>query len=154
MEHGFYISKPTGLTRSDLGGITLSLTAGEFEDYQGNVCILYRRSHYTTYQGIPTRDVQYTYTFEYPFKGDAVKNSDNSTTHTNVDLTETFWDSYTSATLGGSDNFYIRWFLKNKSTGVETYIANAIRNVNGATTTTAIMQQARYGRFWSTKIGD
>ena len=78
-----------------------------------------------------------------------LKDGDNSATLASVDLAESFWDSYTSATLGSSDNFYIRWFLKSKSTGVETYIANAIRNVNGATTTEDCAK-AKYGRFWST----
>ena len=188
LEHGFYISKPAGLTASDLGGVTLSLTAGEFEDYQ--VMCVFSTDEATT---LPTKepdwDLQYTYAFEYPFKGDAtsatkvektfklpasqwttspkefsidfdftnskilLKDQDNSATLASVDFDKTWWDTNYSGSSVSGKNFYIRWFLKNKSTGVETYIANAIRNVNGATTTKDCAK-ARYGRFWSTKIGD
>lgn len=188
LEHGFYISKPAGLTASDLSGITLSLAAGEFEDYQ--VMCVFSTDEATT---LPTKepdwDLQYTYAFEYPFKGDAssatkvektfklpasqwttspkefsidfdftnskilLKDKDNSATLASVDFDKTWWDTnYSGASVSGK-NFYIRWFLKNKLTGVETYIANAIRNVNIATTTKDCAK-ARYGRFWSTKIGD
>lgn len=187
-EHGFYISKPAGITASDLSGVTLELTAGEYEDYQV-VCVFSTDEATTLPTKEPNWDLQYTYLFEYPFKGDAssatkvektfklpastwttspkefsidfdfagskilLKDKDNSATLTSVDMTESFWDSYTSATLGGSDNFYIRWFLKNKSTGVETYIPNSIRNINGASTLKNCAK-AQYGRFWSKKIGD
>lgn len=189
LEHGFYISKPAGLTASDLSGITLSLAAGEFEDYQ--VMCVFSADDATSLLPAkePDWDLQYTYTFEYPFKGDAtsatkeektfklpasqwttspkefcidfdftnskilLKDKDNSATLASVDFDKTWWDTnYSGASVSGK-NFYIRWFLKNKSTGVETYIANAIRNVNGATTTKDCAK-ARYGRFWSTKIGD
>ncbi|MCR5712690.1 MAG: hypothetical protein K6G46_09630 [Prevotella sp.] len=189
LEHGFYISKPTGLTASDLSGITLSLTAGEFEDYQ--VMCVFSADDATSLLPAkePDWDLQYTYTFEYPFKGDAtsatkeektfklpasqwttspkefsidfdftnskilLKNQDNSATLASVDFDKTWWDTnYSGASVSGK-NFYVRWFLKNKSTGVETYIAKAIRNVNGASTYKDCAK-AQYGRFWSTKIGD
>ncbi len=184
-EHGFYISKPAGISSSDLSGkVKLDLTAGEFEDYQ--VMCVFSTDEATS---LPTKepdwDLQYAYTFEYPFKGDAsgatkvektftllpsvwttdprefsidfdfanskilLKDKDNSATLSSVSLDETFWDSYTDATLGGSDKFYIRWFLKSKSTGVETYIANSIRNINGASTYKNCAKE-KYGRFWST----
>jgi len=188
LEHGFYFSKPAGLTASDLSGVTLNLTAGEFESYQ--VMCVFSTDEATT---LPTKepdwDLQYTYTFEYPFKGDAtsatkeentfklpasqwstspkefsidfdftnskilLKDKDNSATLASIDFDKTWWDAnYSGASVSGK-NFYIRWFLKSKSTGVETYIANAIRNVNGASTTKDCAK-AQYGRFWSTKIGD
>lgn len=189
LEHGFYISKPTGLTASDLSGITLSLATGEFEDYQ--VMCVFSADDATSLLPAkePDWDLQYTYTFEYPFKGDAtsatkvektfklpasqwttspkefcidfdftnskilLKDKDNSATLASVDFDKTWWDTnYSGASVSGK-NFYVRWFLKNKSTGVETYIAKAIRNVNGASTYKDCAK-AQYGRFWSTKIGD
>ncbi len=189
VEHGYYIYKSGGLTSEDVDNeVTLTLSAGEFEDYQ--VVSVFGEGEPS---GTPLKEVEwdlkYTYLFEYPFMGDAssatkvektfklpastwttspkefsidfvfagskilLKDKDNSATLTSVDMTESFWDSYTSATLGGSDNFYIRWFLKNKSTGVETYIPNSIRNINGASTLKNCAK-AQYGRFWSKKIGD
>ena len=184
-EHGFYIYKSGGLSSTDVDNdVTLTLSAGQYEDYQ--VVAVFGDGEPS---GDPLHevdwDLQYTYTFEYPFKGDAssatkvektfklpasqwttspkefsidfdfvnseilLKDKDNSATLSSVELSETFWDSYTSATLGGSDDFYIRWFLKNKSTGVETYIANSIRNITG-TSTYKNCAKAQYGRFWST----
>ncbi len=185
--HGFYVTSTTGLTASDLEGkVTLTLPAGEFEDYQvGCVFSTDEATELPTKE--PDWDLQYTYIFEYPFKGDVssatkvektftlspstwaadnkefsidfdftnsiilLKNNDNSTLHTSVTLAESFWDSYPGAQLGASDNFYIRWFLKDKSTGVETYIPNSIRNITGASTYEDCAK-AQYGRFWSTGI--
>lgn len=188
-EHGFYIYKSGGLSSTDVDNdVTLELTAGEYEDYQ--VVAVFGSGEPS---GDPLHevdwDLQYTYTFEYPFKGDAtsatkvektfklpasqwttspkefsidfdftnskilLKDKDNSTTLASVDFEKTWWDTnYSGASVSGK-NFYVRWFLKNKSTGVETYIAKAIRNVNGASTTKDCAK-AQYGRFWSTKIGD
>jgi len=188
-EHGFYIYKSGGLSSTDVDNdVTLELTAGEYEDYQ--VVAVFGSGEPS---GDPLHevdwDLQYTYTFEYPFKGDAtsatkvektfillasqwttspkefsidfdftnskilLKDKDNSVTLASVDFDKTWWDTnYSGASVSGK-NFYIRWFLKNKSTGVETYIANAIRNVNGAGTYKDCAK-AQYGRFWSTKIGD
>ncbi len=188
VEHGFYISKPAGLTASDLSGVTLDLTAGVFEDYQ--VMCVFSTDEATT---LPTKepdwDLQYTYAFEYPFKGDAtsatkeektfklpasqwttspkefsidfdftnskifLKDKDNSATLASVDFDKMWWDTnYSGASVSGK-NFYIRWFLKSKSTGAEYYIANSIRNITGASTYKDCAK-AQYGCFWSTKIDD
>lgn len=188
-EHGFYIYKSGGLSSTDVDNdVTLELTAGEYEDYQ--VVAVFGSGEPS---GDPLHevdwDLQYKYTFEYPFKGDAssatkvektfklpasqwttspkefsidfdftnskilLKDKDNSATLANVDFDKTWWDTnYSGASVSGK-NFYIRWFLKSKLTGVETYIANAIRNVNSASTTKNCAK-AQYGRFWSMKIGD
>ena len=186
-EHGFYISKPSGLVASDLSGVKLELSAGDYEDYQ--VICVFSADDATSL--LPTKepdwDLQYTYAFEYPFKGDvssAVKREEtfqlsasiaetdpreialvfdytnkkikvlkasDSSELTSADFSaadESFWASSTVPA-----NFYVRWFLKNRATGVEEYIPNAIRNVNGASTLKATAKE-RYGRFWSKLIGD
>lgn len=94
---------------------------------------------------------EFSIDFDFTNSKILLKNNDNSTLHTSVTLDESFWDSYTGAQLGASDNFYIRWFLKDKSTGVETYIPNSIRNITGASTYEDCAK-AQYGRFWSTGI--
>ena len=188
LEHGYYISKPAGLTASDLSGITLTLGAGEFEDYQVG-CVFSTDEATTLPTKEPDWDLQYTYIFEYPFKGDVssatkvektfkqtgtqwttspkefsidfdftnskilLKDKDNSMELASVDFDKTWWDTnYSGASVSGK-NFYIRWFLKSKSTGAEYYIAKSIRNITGASTYKDCAK-AQYGRFWSTKIGD
>ncbi len=100
-----------------------------------------------------TSPKEFSIDFDFTNSKILLKNQDNSATLASVDFDKTWWDTnYSGASVSGK-NFYIRWFLKNKSTGVETYIANAIRNVNSATTTKDCAK-AQYGRFWSTKIGD
>ena len=189
LEHGFYISNPAGLTASDLSGISLTLGAGEFEDYQ--VGCVFSTDDATSLLPAkePDWDLQYTYIFEYPFKGDAssaekvektfkqtgtqwttspkefsidfdftnskilLKDKDNSATLASVDFDKTWWDTnYPGASVSGK-NFYIRWFLKSKSTGAEYYIANSIQDVKDATTYKNCAK-AQYGRFWSKKIDD
>lgn len=96
---------------------------------------------------------EFSVDFDFTDSKILLKDKDNSATLASVTMDESFWaTNYPGASVSGK-NFYIRWFLKNKSTGVETYIANAIRNVNSASTTKNCAK-AQYGRFWSTKIGD
>ena len=62
-----------------------------------------------------------------------------------------FWSAYSNYTLASGDNFYIRWFLKDKATGIETYIPNSIRNWNGVSIYEHCAKE-QYARFWSTKM--
>lgn len=191
-DHGSYWHSSSEISSSTLSFPKLTIPTGEsIEDYQ--VIAILSTEEGTTFGSDLTKeplyDVVYTFSFEYPFKGDAsaatkvektfklpetqwttspkefsidfdftnskilLKNQDNSATLASVDFDKTWWDTnYSGASVSGK-NFYVRWFLKNKSTGVETYIAKAIRNVNGASTYKDCAK-AQYGRFWSTKIGD
>ncbi len=192
LEHGFYISKPAGLTVSDLSGITLSLTASEFEDYQIG-CVFSTDEATALPTKEPDWDLQYTYTFEYPFKGDATSatevekaitmlssewsalseaylkfdlsnkkikltKSDGTVLGTVAAIDESdftnFWNNYPSNTLGGTDNFYVRYVLVNKSTGIEQGFKD---QTLGSTTSVGGInlyypQKHKYGRVWSTKL--
>jgi len=190
--HGWYWFSDTPMSTSSLSIPKLTIGEGKnLEDYR---LIAVFSDEEGTLSGTdltkePEYDYWYTFSFEYPFKGDAssatkveerfklpasqwttspkefsidfdftnskilLNDQDNSATLASVDFDKTWWDTnYSGASVSGK-NFYIRWFLKNKSTGVETYIANAIRNINGASTYKDCAK-AQYGRFWSTKIGD
>ena len=96
---------------------------------------------------------EFSVDFDFTDSKILLKDKDNLVTLASVTMDESFWaTNYPGASVSGK-NFYIRWFLKNKSTGVETYIANSICDVNSASTYKDCAK-AQYGRFWSTKIGD
>lgn len=100
-----------------------------------------------------TSPKEFSIDFDFTNSKILLKDKDNSATLASVDFDKTWWDTnYSGASVSGK-NFYIRWFLKSKSTGAEYYIANSIRDVNGASTYKNCAK-AQYGRFWSTKIGD
>jgi len=164
--HGWYWFSDTPMSTSSLSIPKLTIGEGKnLEDYR---LIAVFSDEEGTLSGTdltkePEYDYWYTFSFEYPFKGDAssatkveerfklpasqwttspkefsidfdftnskilLNDQDNSATLASVDFDKTWWDTnYSGASVSGK-NFYIRWFLKNKSTG---------------------------GRFWSTKIGD
>ncbi len=185
VEHGYYIYKSGGLTATDVDDeVSLTLGAGEFEDYQ--VVAVFGDGEPS---GTPLKevdlDLQYTYAFEYPFKGDASSatvvektfsiseskktqtltmaydiannkitlkdGSDNTIGEVNVDAS-TFWSAYGSA-LSGSQPFYVRWFLQDKS-GVEaTSLASAGAIVDGGSSLYAVPEKAGYGLYFSTDNG-
>ena len=65
-----------------------------------------------------------------------------------------FWNNYPSNTLGGTDNFYVRYVLVNKSTGIEQGFKD---QTLGSTTSVGGInlyypQKHKYGRVWSTKL--
>ena len=100
-----------------------------------------------------TSPKEFSIDFDFTNSKILLKDNDNSATLASVDFDKTWWDTnYSGASVSGK-NFYIRWFLKSKSTGAEYYIANSIRDVNGASTYKNCAK-AQYGRFWSTQIGD
>lgn len=100
-----------------------------------------------------TSPKEFSIDFDFTNSKILLKDNYNSATLASVDFDKTWWDTnYSGASVSGK-NFYIRWFLKSKSTGAEYYIANSIRDVNGASTYINCAK-AQYGRFWSTKIGD
>ncbi len=185
VEHGYYIYKSGGLTAADVDDeVSLTLGAGEFEDYQ--VVAVFGDGEPS---GTPLKevdwDLQYTYAFEYPFKGDASSatvvektfsiteskktqtltmaydiannkitlkdGSENTIGEVNVDAS-TFWSAYGS-TLSGSQPFYVRWFLQDKS-GVEaTSLASAGAIVDGGSGLYAVPEKAGYGLYFSTDNG-
>ncbi|MBQ8657083.1 MAG: hypothetical protein IJ527_08560 [Prevotella sp.] len=194
LEHGFYISKPAGLSYDDdlKNKITLTLSAGEFEDYQV-MCVFSTDEATELPAKEPDWDLQYTYLFEYPFKGDATSatkveknitmlgsewsalteaylkfdltnkqvkltNSSGTVLGTVADMSDAeftaLWDNYSSYTLGGSDNFYVRYVLVDKATGIEQ---NFKDQTLGSTTSISGTQlyypvNHKYGRVWSTKL--
>ena len=184
-EHGFYIYKSGGLSSTDVDNdVTLELTAGEYEDYQ--VVAVFGSGEPS---GDPLHevdwDLQYKYTFEYPFKGDASSatvvektfsiteskktqtltmaydiannkitlkdGSDNTIGEVNVDAS-TFWSAYGSA-LSGSQPFYVRWFLQDKSGAEATSLASAGAIVDGGSSLYAAPAKDRYGLYFSTTNG-
>lgn len=100
-----------------------------------------------------TSPKEFSIDFDFTNSKILLKDKDNSAILASVDFDKTWWDTnYSGASVNGK-NFYIRWFLKSKSTGAEYYIANSIQDVNGASTYKNCAK-AKYGRFWSTQIGD
>ncbi len=81
-----------------------------------------------------------------------LKDKDNLETLASVSMDESFWaTNYPGASVSGK-NFYIRWFLKNKATGVETYIPKGICNIDAETFRPC--DKEKYGLFWSKKLDD
>ena len=184
-EHGFYIYKSGGLSSTDVDNdVTLELTAGEYEDYQ--VVAVFGSGEPS---GDPLHevdwDLQYKYTFEYPFKGDASSatevektftmteskknqtltmefdiandkitlkdDSDNELGTATVDASS-FWSAIGSS-LSGSQPFYVRWFLQDKSGAEATSLASAGAIVDGGSSLYAAPAKDRYGLYFSTTNG-
>lgn len=184
-EHGFYIYKSGGLSSTDVDNdVTLELTAGEYEDYQ--VVAVFGNGEPS---GDPLHevdwDLQYKYTFEYPFKGDASSATkvektftiteskktqtltmafdiaDNKITLTDASANElgtatvdasSFWSAIGSS-LSGSQPFYVRWFLQDKSGAEATSLASAGAIVDGGSSLYAAPAKNRYGLYFSTANG-
>ena len=184
-EHGFYIYKSGGLSSTDVDNdVTLELTAGEYEDYQ--VVAVFGSGEPS---GDPLHevdwDLQYKYTFEYPFKGDASSatevektftmteskknqtltmefdiandkitlkdDSDNELGTATIDASS-FWSAIGSS-LSGSQPFYVRWFLQDKSGAEATSLASAGAIVDGGSGLYEAPAKNRYGLYFSTTNG-
>ena len=177
-EHGYYIYKGGGLQASDIS-VSLTLTSAELDAYQ--VVAVFASTSPT---GDPLKesdwDLKYTYTFEYPFKGDAtsatavaksfqVTESKKAETLTlafdfannkiklldgsDVEIgSYSMGGTWSTISSGGTLNSDQPFYVRwfLEKSEAETYIADAIVD---AGTSYLAPAKTRYGLYWQTTAG-